>query len=340
MRKYALLLAFLAPLLAAPASGDSPHAGNAFFEVLVEDAPGQDGIGALAVRTGPDHPAGGGQQVLFAGNHGDDAASSYLSVRSYTTGTDYVQTTRGAGSGNLVTSLDSLAFVEPIGSAGFRTTYTLPGAASTPDTLSIVTEIEATGTSIADAAVELRTRITNDGSVPTALGIRYLLDFANGGDDGPAWREAGGLPQNTEATRGVKPGIVTVSPTSIEAAPVTIAVGTSNPSAVIFGSWTHAFPFAFDYTPAGRDVAGPCGLNDSALLTYAGRDQASAILLAPGESATVSVTLSMGDSTYFESGGSEVCASPIPTEAPSPGPPTPVPEPIELPRTGARFRQP
>jgi hypothetical protein len=168
--------------------------------------------------------------------------------------------------------------------------------------------------------------------------MRYLLDFANGGDDGPAWREAGGLPHIIEGGRGINPGHMTLSPTSPGAAPVPITVATSNPIAAAFASWTHAFPFAFDYTPAGRDVSGPCGLNDSALLTYVGENQASAVVLAPGESTAASLSLSIGDSTHFEPDKPGSCATPVATPTPAPGQPTPAPQPIELPRTGGRAR--
>jgi len=146
MRKPALLFVItLASLLVLPAAADSSVAGNGFFQVIVEDTAGADGLGAFSLRTGPNHPAGGGHDVLFSGASAQDAASSYLTVRSYTTGTDYVQTTRGAASAYLVAPLDALATMEPIGSTGFRTTYVLPGFGDAPDSLRIVSEIEAAG---------------------------------------------------------------------------------------------------------------------------------------------------------------------------------------------------
>ncbi len=345
MRKYALLLTAAVAFVAGSASADSPAAGNSIFRVVIEDSASADGLGAFSVLTGPGHPSGAGHSVLFAGAGNDDAGSSYLTVRSYTTGTDYVQTTSGVASAHLVSSLNLYGVVASIGATGYRTTYALPGSGNAPDALGIVSEIEITGASATDSAVTLQTTVTNNGTVPLALGVRYLLDFANGGDDGPAWRETGTQPQVIEGARGVKPGVMTLAPTSPDAAPVPIAVAPSNPSTAIFASWTHAFPFAFDYTPASRDVAGPCGLNDSALLTYAGANQASAIILAPGESSSVSVTLTIGDGTSFEADDESSCATPVPTPTPAPGQSTPAPgqptpalQPIELPRTGGPHR--
>ena len=343
MRQFAVLLTVaVAPMLVGAASADSPASGSSVFRVVVEDSVGADGLGTFTVLTGPGHPAGDGHPVLFTGAGNDDAGSSYLTVRSYTTGTDYVQTTSGVASAHLVSSLDPYGVVEPIGGVGYRTTYTLPGSGNAPDALSIVSEIEVAGTTPADSAVLLHVTVANHGSAPVSIGVRYLLDFANGGDDGPAWREAGVQPQIVEGASGVEPGIITLAPTSSSAAPVSIAVAQSNPGSAIFASWSHAFPFAFDYTPLGRDIAGPCGLNDSAVLTYASPNKASAIILAPGDASSVSVALTIGSATSFEVDDESSCVTPvaIPSPPPASGQPTPVPQPIELPRTGSRLQAP
>ena len=84
------------------------------------------------------------------------------------------------------------------------------------------------------------------------------------------------------------------------------------------------------------------GLSDSALLIYAGAEKASAIILAPGESSSVSDTLTSASGTSFEVDDESSCATPVPTPIiPSAsGEPTPVPQPIELPRTGGPVRAP
>jgi hypothetical protein len=275
--------------------------------------------------------------VLFAGA-GEDAGSSYATIRSYTTGRDYVQTTSRAASGNLVTVLDGYGTVEAIGGEGYRTTYALPGDQEAPDALRIVSEIEVTGTDADDTSVVLRTTVTNEGAYPVALGVRYLLDFANGGDDGPAWRIGSGDPSiaEGEAAGGAS---ITVAPTAPNAAVVATELMLDSASEAAFSSWNHAFPFAFDFSPAGRDVAGPCGVNDSAMLVYFDGDEASAVTLAPGESSSVSVSILAGEGAGFPVDDESTCAQPAPTATPVPGGPTPSPQPVELPQTGGLSRR-
>jgi hypothetical protein len=346
MRRYvALAAAILFVLAIGNANADTSDAGNSVFRVIAEDDLGADGVGTFTVLTGPDHPAGGGHEVLFSGASHADAASSYLTVRSYTTGTDYVQTASAAASGNLVSGLDSYSTLEPIADRGFRTRYELPATGSAPDELTIVSEVEVTGEGLG-SAVELRTSLTNEGQTPLALGVRYLLDFAPASDDGPALR-TGDLPVHLEEALVAAPGDrLRVAPTVPGAPAVGTAVTAAASDRGVFASWKHAFPFAFDFTPAGRAVAGPCGLNDSALLVYFGSSVASAITLAAGESTTLVMALSADDTSGFPADDASECATPAPTATPPPGEPLPVPQPVELPRTGgsltfgpARYRQ-
>jgi len=320
------------------AGADAADAGNGIFRVIVEDAAGEDGIGTFTVITGTDHPAGAGREVLHAGASGQDAESSYLTVRSYTTGTDYVQTTTGAASANSVRVLDDYSVVQPIGSRGYRTTATLAGQAMFPDDLTIRSEIEVTGSSIADSAVVLRTSLTNGGDVPLALGVRYLLDAAPGGDDGPTLSPGDGPPLSTEALLSPAPGVATVAPNDLDATAIAVRVsspGLAISDAMAYASWTHAFPFAFDYSPASRNIARECDLNDSALLIYFGATETAAIVLPPGQSSTVSLELSTSAAPIPVNSG---CSSPSTTPPATPPSPTPEPTPAELPRTGGSPR--
>ncbi len=335
MRTIAPLIALAALISVSGASADSADAGNGIFRVIVEDSAGADGLGTFTILTGADHPAGGGHEVLFADDSRSDAGSSYLSVRSYTTGTDYVQTTQGAASGNLVSMLDPYGTVEPLGGTGFRTTYSLPGTGVAPDSLRITSDVSVIGSTEEDSVVEMQTTLANEGAVPVRLGVRYLLDFAPGGDDGPYIRSAGqALPQSIEQSYGPKPTVLIVAPNSAGAAavPVTIAAGEPASEPMVFASWHHAYPFAFDFTPAGRNIADAGGLNDSAVLAYFGATEESAIVLPPGSSFTVVL------------GISAATEEPVPTETPSavtptssPGPQAEGTEPVELPRTGGRI---
>jgi hypothetical protein len=337
----AFLLLVLLSLSVSPTgvAADSAPVGNGVFRVIVEDVAGQDGQGVFSIVTGPGHSDGPGKPVLFAGAGSVDAASSFLTVRSYDTGFDYVQTTRGAGSGNLVTSLDTYGVTEATGSAGYRTTYALPGSGDTPDAMEIVSSIEVTGSTPADSKVVMTASVNNVGDVPLNLGVRYLLDLANGGDDGPAWREGEGPVRVEEGTHAPGAGLMTLAANAFGIAKAAVVLDGPAADNARFVSWNHAFPFAFDYTPQGRDVAGPCGVNDSAVLAYIGETPANAIVLAPGEAFTTSMTIAVGDATGFAASDSAACATAIPSPTPGPGQPTPPLQPAELPRTGGPRRE-
>src|SRR5262245_57557794 len=65
--------------------------GNGFYQVAVEAAPAGVGIGAYTVTTGAMHPVVGSlgmQNILFGGG---SPGTSFTTIRSYTSGTDYVQ---------------------------------------------------------------------------------------------------------------------------------------------------------------------------------------------------------------------------------------------------------
>ena len=348
------------------ATGDSAGAGNDFYRVFVEDGAGADGEGTFTATTGPSHPRGGDQPILFGDDSPFDAATSYLTVRSYTTGTDYVQTTSGPTSANRVVGLDEFASVAPLGATGYRTTYELPGGDRSPDLLTITSDISAEGATFAGSAIRISATVSNSGPIPVALGIRYLLDVAPAGDDGPALTlgaSSGQLSEKTyrpapEAVELIADGVAVHLPLLVRTP--TVAADQLHRVALAdtlkFAYWPDAFGSAFDYASIGRDIASPGGLDDSALLYYFGSTEEGAIRLAPGETATVSISVS-------GAGTQEICGNqadddgdgladaadpdcaPQPTPTPSPpandGSPTPAPTrtPSALPRTGGTDRR-
>lgn len=170
---------------------------NGFFDVFVEDMQGK-GVGLFTVRTGKQHPAtqktGSPLNVLFGGAEGRPG-TSFMTVRSYTTQTDYVQSVSGEKSSAFsVHSFNSFGLMTgskiikvgdvPVGES-VKVTYLLPGPPITPDALEIVQELIVVGTTLSDSFVHVTTTITNKGTSPVALGIRYLWDLQMGEDDGP-----------------------------------------------------------------------------------------------------------------------------------------------------------
>ena len=348
-----LALALFAAGRGNTARGDSAAAGNGFFAVTVEDERGGAGLGAFTVTTGPDHPLGEGAPLLFAGE-GDqpEAGGSYLSVRSYTTGTDYVQTLDGPASGNPVVSLDEWGDVAELADDGYRASYDLPGGDQLADSLRIVSDVAVSGSG-AGSAVEFAATVTNTGDYPLLIGVRYLFDVDLAGDDGPVLQRPGPVPEEgSEAA--YSPALYTVQLRGSGAAPLDVYFyarpdgDSPPPDRLTFAHWPEASQAAFDYDPRGRDVAGEGGLNDSALLYYFGATPESALSLQPGTSATVSVSMrgsapagaefcgngSDDDGDALADAADPDCGQESPT--PSPAPAGVPPFPVELPRTGGR----
>ncbi len=199
----------------AKAPHNSPRlAGNDFYEIFVEDFVGS-GVGLYSVRTGPKHPVtlrfGKPQDLLATASQGL-TGTSYTTIRSYSSNTDYVQT-EFAAPGNddfravwldaLFTDGDSVVadtnFIKPIFEeerlTGYCVLYVLPGllqASGKQDTLALEQIIQAHGQTFDEAWVEVTTRVINLGTKKVDLGIRYLWDLNVGNDDGPILKQRGG----------------------------------------------------------------------------------------------------------------------------------------------------
>jgi hypothetical protein len=313
---------------------DTPLTGSNAYQVIVEDQAGSDGLGTFGAITGPDHPLGDSVDVLST-HGGIDAYSSYLTVRSYTTGTDYVQTSSAPASGNLVIPLEPYGSVFPV-AGGYRAFYDVPASSTAGESLAIASDVTVTGDGL-DSVIVLTATITNRNAFPAAIGVRYLLDVSQSGDDGPSVSVEGSTFSNESDIAPVASPVI-VSPPTIGASFATPS-GTAEPDAVVFAHWNRAFESAFDFTPDGSDVASAGGLNDSALLYYFGHTSVRALTLGSNESATFSVSIGQLPAENCSNGidddldgladaADSDCASPTPapsTTNPSPSVPTPSP---------------
>ena len=290
------------------------EAGNSFYRVFV-NADQAPGIGEYTITTGPNHPVtistGSPQNVLF----GDGTpGTSYNSFLSYTTGTTYVATLFNPAPGLVMldpTQPGITATVTALGTTGYRTTYTLAGPPQTPDKLTIVQDVNTHGTTFETSTVEVTTTITNNGSAPVSIGLRYLWDTQIGADDGPTFQ-----PLNPDASvllteKSFEPptfgffriqdnngnpttplfnvfGTVT-QPTSVTPPPTA-------PDRLVNASWPASvdLPFAYTANPA-LDVSSEGGVDDNAVLYYWGATQATAISIAAGASRTFSESLVSGE---------------------------------------------
>lgn len=289
--------------------------GNSIYRVYVHA--GQSGEGFYTATTGPGHPAGNLLNVLYGDGLPD---TSFNTIRSYTSGTDYVQGPDWVDASpynpNTLLSLDPFAATVPLGSGGFRTTYTLPGPPFSPDAMTIQSDVVVHGTTFEFSSIEVRTAVTNTGPGPLVAGVRYLWDFQIGegylgGDDGPTFQPVSPTgPVYLNEAAFVLPLFESyqITDNDITADPPTFVIhGTVNgpaslnptvPDLLQFVCWDQACETAFEYlVDPSLDVAtlsSPCrgfAGGDTAVLYYFGPDLDRAVVLAPGETRTFSASL-------------------------------------------------
>jgi hypothetical protein len=284
--------------------------GNNFYQVFVLDVAAA-GIGQYTVMTGPNHPVtlstGSPKNVLFGNG---SPGTTYNTIHSYTTGTDYVAVSGVSGPG--IVPLDPsqpgiTATVTALGSTGFRTTYTLAGPPSTPDALTIVQDVNTHGTTFETSTVEVTTTITNNGSSSVSLGLRYLWDTQIGQDDGPTFQQLSPEAPVIVTERSFPSpsfGFYRIqdndgNPTSplfsvfgTVTGPSSITPAPTAPDLLDHADWNNSVevPFAYTVNPS-MDVSTNNGTNDDAVLYYWGPTQATAIALAAGASRTFSQSL-------------------------------------------------
>ncbi len=195
-------------------------AGNIFYRVAIEDILG-NGVGLYTVRTGSRHPItlalGKPQDLLAGGTRGPIDSSnvstirntpigrpgtSYTTIRSYTTRTDYVQTEfvrpdhangfeRVWLDSTFINNEDVVSqaqYLTKLDTTGYMITYRVPGLSdrkSAPDSMIIRQIIKVHGTDFNDSWVEISTTVVNLDREAIEIGIRYLWDLNIGNDDGP-----------------------------------------------------------------------------------------------------------------------------------------------------------
>lgn len=151
-------------------SAASVAAGNTIYEITVQDTIGQTGVGTYTVRTGPAFPQPN-QNVLYGGVS-QAPSTTYLTVRSYTSGTDYVSTSSSPVTSLTLVNLDTCAPSVATTATSATTTWN-----TTQDPLLIEQVTAVEGTTVADSRVRVTTNVTNLGVSPVDIGIRYEWDL-------------------------------------------------------------------------------------------------------------------------------------------------------------------
>jgi Ca2+-binding RTX toxin-like protein len=276
---------------ARPASAATQTAGNGIYNVHVDDTNGQ-----YTATTAAGHPSGANLNVLFGNG---SPGTSFNSLRSFTTSTNYT-----AGGGGV--SLDPLSSTAPLGSTGFRTTYVLPGPATTPDALTIVQDVRVNGTTFDNSTIEVTWRVTNNGAQPVNIGIRYLWDYQIGSDDGPTFQqqnpngavllnEASFAPPAFEYYRiednDVNPTVPTFNVLGTVNGPASVSPAPVPPTLVENASWPSSVGTPFDYTTSGQTVSTTGSGNDEDVLYYWGDNANNAKTIASGGTYTASESI-------------------------------------------------
>jgi hypothetical protein len=164
-----------------------PTAGNCVYDVALHDT-----WGAYTAATGEEHPVTSALRGIVLGDRytlpmgGGELlapAEKGLSVRSWTTGTDYrfdimEDTLREDGGFDCIASVDlPPATIREVARAdgqviGLEAEWDVDEA----DALQVVTRIVAHGETFEDSAVEVSSYVTNLGTAPVRLGFRYFWD--------------------------------------------------------------------------------------------------------------------------------------------------------------------
>lgn len=272
-------------------------AGNGFYNVHVDEVGAE--LGRYTATTGANHPAGEGLNVLFGGGN---PGTSFNTIRSFTTGTDYTQ-------GGILGPYGSVA---ALGITGFRTTYVLPGPPTTADALTIIQDVRVNGSTLSNSTIEVTMTVQNNGAGAIRVGVRYLWDMQIAADDGPTYQSVNpdGPVTVTEAEftapgflgfrivdNDVNPAPPTFNILGTVTGPTTLIPTPTAPGLLKFTSWAGAFGTTFDYTINPALVVTQAGqINDSAVLYYFGPTLASALVIPAGGSTTVSASLLLGAS--------------------------------------------
>lgn len=271
---------------------------NGIYYVSVQDVAGRWGEGTYTIATGSGHPVPN-RNVLYGGaDH--DPGSTYLTVRVYDAGREYVSTTGGPApsAGYIVTALDGCSPATTGAGNEVHTTWT------TDEGLLICQAIAVAGTTPDDSMVRVTTTVTNNDAVTHRVGIRYLWDLMIDEEDGSWFAERYHSYHTSDwietECEWASPTFRRYNATNDPNSSIFTIVGTSRgigklspeptaPDLLQFAAWGSSgdgvFDHAFDYTPTGQTLAGAGA--DSAIAYYWGNTEANAMELAPGGSVSV-----------------------------------------------------
>jgi hypothetical protein len=274
--------------------------GNAFYEARVSQPGDQlayQSIGSWNAVTGPGHPTGAGNNILFMKSNTDlRIDTNYSSLRVYKTGGPADYNFAGHdGKGNLNNYFVSQG-PSSYGANGYQTVWDV-----TPEQLTIRQDVIVVGTTYADSAIYHTVQITNtSGTDSVAIGWRNEYDWMVTGDTG----DHDGPQNRVERSDGsvivpMTGNEFSYTPTIDDLVRVSVSDGhyqplmtlgydpgllpglpTTRPDEYALVNWSSAYTAnTFDYAVSPTSPTGDC-----AGLSWFGRDESRAYVLGPGES--------------------------------------------------------
>lgn len=327
-----------AGLLGARPSGEVPKSsfrstekailtgGNQIYTIHVEDSGSTCGM--WTATTGPMHPAGMGLNVLFGNG---SPGTSNTTLRSYSSGTDYVTGSVGAGCSAICSSATPV--VTPIlngaTTVGYRFVWSFAdgGGAAIQFEQEVVVEgpVDATAT-VNNSVVRETHTVRNLGPGSLTFGLRKQWDWQIGNDDGPYFGACITPTEACDTSMNLTPNgtldgqypnayimnedpAVTSCPTGVTpvngpcgGAPVYVVAGTVAPPSSLspppdapellqFNSWPNLIGTCWQ--PALSNNA-TCAAGDTALAYFYGLTPATGITLTPGQSRSFTEYISAG----------------------------------------------
>ena len=288
-----------------PCTGAVLQANNPYYEVFVNCS-----NGAFTARTGPSHDvtiaSGSAQNVIFGGAGGGPGTSD-ITFHVHETGDNFLDPTGGS----------ACLFTPPFNpsepdAAGIEVEWTRALAGGRNITMR--EEMVAFGDTMDNSGIRLTLGATNSAgsSTPVTMGVRWQIDYQNGGDDGPHYAQVHCQPFEIFNSRSTEHEF---TPAEIDdqdfyriqnntgdpifgnftsTAELSGFPGTDKPDRLVYGLWGPMSGSAWNYVTSEGSNAD----FDSAVLYYFGYQPADGIVIAPGETFQRSVIIfTAGEST-------------------------------------------
>ncbi len=265
---------------------------NGIYDLIISDSNDVD-PGVFTIRTGPEYSPSG--KNIFYGADSLDPWTSYLTVRSYTSQTNYISTAFVASPG-VEDTVYNLAVLGPVGivthvANGFVTTWSFENPTA-EESFAIFQETILEGSTQQDARLRVTTTVENTGPAAVDIGIRHMWDLMVADNDAAVFAER--IPNKlfTDTFQEwVPPAFEAYEFTDNASFPTfrifgsangpTFPIAVTGPDVLQYASWADLDRNPFDYTPIQDAEA------DAAVAYIWGDRSSRAITLNPGQSKTV-----------------------------------------------------